>query len=132
MEFSALLTGSFSSSYSSEFFYDEENEVYLKNHNGEKHIDGKDGRQLSFTNVLLLGAKTSLYADTNLVELDWHSGKGIYLTMGTAEKITWKKKSEGSPIELFRADGSVLEMNKGKSYIGVGVADVIMSRNKVD
>ncbi len=122
------ITGSFSSSYSSSFLYDTENEVYLKNHNKEKHIDGKTGKQLSFTNVFLLKADTSTYEDTSLVEIDWHGGKGIYLTMGTAEKITWKKKSESAPIEFFRTDGKALQINKGKSYIGVGVADVIMSR----
>lgn len=123
------ITGSFSSSYSSGFFYDSENEVYLKNHNGEKHIDSSNSKQLEFTNVFLLYADVSNYEDTNLIEINWHGGKGVYATMGSSEKITWKKASESSPIEFFGSDGKPLEINKGKSYIGVGVENIIFSRN---
>lgn len=123
------ITGSFSSSYSSGFFYDSENEVFLKTHNGEKHIDSATSKQLGFENVFLLYADVSTYQDTNLIEMNWHGGKGVYATMGTSEKITWKKASESSPIEFFDSDGKPLEINKGKSYIAVGVENIIFSRN---
>lgn len=126
------ITGSFSTSYSSGFFYDENNSTYLKTHSGKKHYDGKDLNQLEFTNVFLLEAEVSDYKQTNLIELDWHGGKGVYSTMGTMEKITWEKKSESSPIEFFDSKGKPLEINKGKSYIGIGVQDVILSRDNTD
>ncbi len=123
------ITGRFSSSYSSGFFYDSENEVYRKTHNGNKHIDSLNSKQLEFTNVFLLYADVSTYEDTSLIEIDWHGGKGVYVTMGSCEKITWKKISESSPIEFFDSKGETLEINKGKSYIGVGVDNIIFSRD---
>lgn len=123
------ITGSFSSSYSSGFFYDSENELYLKTHNAEKHIDSASSEQLGFTNVFLLYADVSTYEDTNLIEMNWHGGKGVYATMGSSEKITWKKISESSPIEFFDSTGKPLEINKGKSYIAVGVESIIFSRD---
>lgn len=124
------ITGSFSSSYSSAFEFDEEKGQYMKKHNGQKHIDGKSGEQLSFTNVFFLQAEVSNYKDTSLVEIDWHGGRGYYATMGTVEEIFWEKDSEDSPIRFFDNSGNPLKLNKGKSYIGIGAEDVIMSKGE--
>lgn len=124
------ITGSFSSSYASGFFYDAESETYLKTHNGKKHIDAKSLDRLSFTNVFLLECNREIYEDTNLVTLDWKGGKGYYATMGTVEEIYWQKKSEDTQLIFFDSSKKPLKINKGKSYIGVGIGDVIMSKNQ--
>lgn len=123
------ITGSFSSYYSSDFFFNEETETYFKNHNGEKHLDAKSLSQLDFTNVFLLKAEVSLYENTNLVEINLRGGKGYYATMGSVEEISWRVKGEASSLELFDSSGNPLKVNKGKSYIGIGVENVIMSRD---
>lgn len=121
------ISGSFSSSYFSEFVFNPQSKAYFKTHNGEKHIDAVTGEQLNFKNVFLLEADVGIYGDTNLVEIDWHSGTGYYATNGTVEEITWKKVSESSPLEFYTRLGEQLKINKGKSYIGIGVGDITMS-----
>ncbi len=131
VNFSSLcteITAEFSSSYYSDFYYDSQIGEYVKSHNGQPHTDRKSGEVLSFTNVLLLEAETELYNGTSLVELDWHGGKGLYATDGTVTEILWKKESAEAPLQLFDAAGNPLEINKGKSYIGIG-AEAIVSQH---
>lgn len=122
------ITGSFSSSYASAFYYDEVTGKYLKNHNGQRHIDGRSGEQLAFENVFFLEAEVSRYMDTSLVEIDWHGGRGYYATGGTVAEIYWEKVSENAPLRLFDAEKNPLEINRGNSYIGIG-AEVILSNH---
>lgn len=125
------ITGSFSSSYSSAFEFDGERGAYLKSHNGERHIDSRSEEQLSFTNVLFFQTEVSRYGDTSLAVIDWHGGKGYYATMGTVEEIFWEKEKEDSPIRLTDSSGNPLKLNRGKSYIGVGAEEVIMSKSDI-
>lgn len=122
------ITGSFSSSYSSAFNFDEVTGKYLKNHNGQAHVDSRSGEQLAFENVFFLEAEISSYMDTSLVEIDWHGGRGYYATKGTVAEIYWEKESEDSPLRFFDAQKNPLKINKGKSYIGIG-AEVILSNH---
>ena len=39
--------------------------------------------------------------------------------MGKAQKITWIKPSEDSNIIFYNEEGTELQVNTGKSYIGV-------------
>lgn len=120
------ITASFSASYNSRFTYDETKKVYLKEHNGDKHIDGKTEKQLAYKNVLILETEVSNYQGTKLIEFDWTGGTGYYATNGTVQQITWQKKTEASPIELFDMLGNPMKINTGKSYIGVGTQQVII------
>lgn len=119
------ITAEFSSSYYSDFYYDSQIGEYVKSHNGQPHTDRKSGEVLSFTNVLLLEAETALYNGTSLVELDWHGGNGLYATNGTVTEILWKKEGAEAALQLFDTAGNPLEINKGKSYIGVGAQAII-------
>lgn len=119
------VTAEFSSSYYSDFYYNAEIGEYLKSHNGQAHADQKSGEQLSFTNVLLLEAETTHYNGTGLIEFDWHGGHGFYATMGTVREIMWQKQSENELLRFFDTEGNPLELNRGKSYIGVGAQVLI-------
>lgn len=118
------ITASFSNYYESKFTYNKKLKAYLKDHNGESHIDGKTEKQLSFENVIILQTEVKNYQNTVLVELDWKGGTGYYATNGTVRKILWEKKSEASPIEFFDLDKKPIKINTGKSYIGVGASEV--------
>ena len=119
------LTAEFSSSYFSDFYFDAEIGEYLKSHNGQPHSDLKSTEQLSFTNVILLETEISFYNGTSLVEFDWHGGHGFYATMGTVREIMWQKQSENELLRFFDTEGNPLELNRGKSYIGVGAQVLI-------
>lgn len=120
------ITAGFSNYYESRFTYDAKKKVYLKDHNGEAHMDSKSNKQLAFDNVIILQTKVNNYQGTVLVEIDWKGGTGYYATNGTVREIVWSKKDEQSPIRFFDAEGKEIKINTGKSYIGVGASEVII------
>lgn len=101
------------------FTYDTSTNTYLKQHNGKAQIDGVTNTQLAFTNVFVLEANVSI--DTNGVHklIDWTGGTGYYISNGAAQKITWSKANEQSPIILFDENGNELSINRGKSYFAI-------------
>lgn len=104
------------------FTYDKETNTYLKDINKKPQVDGVTGTQLVFTNVIVL--ETDIVMDSNGVHrnVDWTGGKdsvGYYVSNGVVQKITWVKESEESRLRLFDENGKELQINCGKTYIGV-------------
>ena len=113
-----------SNSYVAEFDYDASRSLYLKKQFGKAHIDGANGEQLSFTNVIVI------YADQSTVDsygrLDVKllgSGKGWYASGGKVVPITWTRSDRDGGISLSDASGA-LRINPGKSYIAVAASGV--------
>ena len=109
----------FSNSYYSDFEYDEASGEYLKFHSGKPHIDGRTENQLGFENVIILQTDIHTRSCGYLMDVGLTGGTGYYVSNGGAQSVTWKKESETSPIKLFDASGSELEVNVGESYIGI-------------
>lgn len=109
----------FSSYYYSTFTYNTKTKTYYKNHCSSAHMDSATNKQLNFTNVFALETDVHNYKGGKLIELDWTDGTGYYISMGKAQKITWVKSSEDSAIKYFDETGAELQVNPGKSYIGV-------------
>lgn len=103
----------------STFKYDEAKKVYLKEFNGDAHIDGKTGSQLAFTNVLVLEANIKMAENGVHRDVNWHGGNGYYVSNGSMQKIKWSKKDESSRLMLYDEAGNELILNRGKSYIAV-------------
>ena len=99
--------------------YDIETNTYLKDFNGNPQVDGVEGTQLAFTNVFVLETtiKTASYGVHK--DVDWHGGKGYYISNGAKQEITWSKVDEESPLQFFDMDGNELRINRGKSYIAI-------------
>ena len=79
----------------------------------------EDFQQVTFKNVIIQCA--------SMMEYDNHGymiygvigqGVGYYITNGKAVAITWFKDVLGHTV-FFNADGSVLTVNPGKTYIGI-------------
>lgn len=99
------------------FDYDEDKKEYFKYSFGEEHIDGTNGVQLSFTNVLILYVKEKVVDEVGRLQIELNtSGKGIYLTGGKALEIEWTKDKNGSPFS-FTYNGDELCLNPGKTHI---------------
>ena len=110
--------------YAVSFFdYDEESGNYLKGHFGKEHIDGDDGKQLSFKNVITLTVSMSLIPGDELGCLKMNFtgiGTGTYSCGGVMKEIVWMRDSKTSPYTLHESDGvTPLELNPGKSYIAM-------------
>lgn len=106
-----------------DFVYDAENEYYLRyQFDGQEHIDGATGEQLSFENVLIYFCETGLITGDPSFRIEVGTvgeGSGYYATRGTYIPITWKKESHESPIQFYDADGEPLLLNAGKTFISV-------------
>ena len=104
------------------FKYDEKEGVYYRwQFKGDKHMDNTANKQLSFTNVIVLYLPTvdtkdeKGHKDVETVG----SGEGYYFTMGTYEKITWKKSGVDDPIKLYDESGEELLINRGKTFFQI-------------
>lgn len=91
---------------------------------GSLHTDAEDGQPLTFKNVILQNVSFNQldkngYLTYNVVG----SGSGYYITNGKAIPITWQKGSEAGVTHYYKADGSELAVNKGKTYIGLCPSD---------
>ena len=105
----------------SQLIYNEDTQEYEYYEYGERHEDAEDDAPLSFKNVIL--------QDCSFAQLDEHgyliyncidSGKNAwYLTNGVAKDITWVKSSETDVTRFYDENGEELEINTGKTYIGL-------------
>lgn len=88
---------------------------------GKPHVDGEDGEQLTFKNVILQHVSYILYDDAGYMWFDVcnNSSAGYYITNGHAIKITWKKDGETGITKYFDKDGNEIKINRGKTYIGI-------------
>lgn len=103
------------------FTYNETSKSYFRSQGGGVHKDTYNGAQLAFENVILLFSNVSYYHSPNgtTFTLDTKSGgSGFCYTGGGVESISWSVLDDGSL--LFKgADGEILTVNRGKTYIGV-------------
>lgn len=108
----------FSPSYKHTFKYNAEDKLYYNNMNSSPMVDA-DGKQMAVNNVIVIYCNvTPLNGDPKLVEWNLTSGKGLYISNGTYEEITWKKGGTHEKLQLIGADGNELQLNTGKSWIG--------------
>lgn len=113
------------------FDYDYDNKVYLKGQYKQEHIDGDDGSQLSFKNVVTLICDMNVIPGDTLGCIQVHfvgQGRGTYSVNGTIREIAWKKPSRTEPYTLYEKDGTTpLLLSAGKTYIGIVPAGTKLS-----
>ncbi|HHW67292.1 MAG TPA: DUF3048 domain-containing protein [Epulopiscium sp.] len=112
----------FSSYQVSEFRFDKDTNLYKRYQFGEPHIDIENNEQLTVKNIIVQFAPIyPIPKDTagrKEVELVG-KGTGLYITNGKAVPLTWSKKSHQSPTSFLNENGTVLKMNKGKTWVCV-------------
>jgi hypothetical protein len=114
---------SFSNNFSYSYKYNALDGLYYSYLNGDAFVDSKDNQQ-SFTTAVIIYANISSLNDAKArVTLDFSGGKGVYVTNGTYENITWKKGDDLSKLSFYSADGAELLLNPGRSYIGIVPTD---------
>lgn len=102
------------------FVYDEAKKVYYKSqYSDSPQIDETTGEQLCFTNVFVLFANIQPHGDTTIDAYLEQGGDGYYVTNGQLIHITWTKASPNDPILVFDTDGNEVNVNAGKSFIGI-------------
>ena len=100
-----------------EFVYDVKASRYLKRSFGASHMDGSNGEQLAFENVVVLFVSEKVVDDEGRLDLDLiGNGKGYYLSGGKVLDIEWSRSLEGTLFTLTES-GETLTLNPGKTHI---------------
>lgn len=110
----------FSSAYTHEFRYNADKKLYY-NYLNKKPMVEDGGKQMAVTNVILIYVSVKSMNDSaGCVDMDLQSGgKGVYISQGKSQEITWEKGAAKEPLKLHTLTGEKLTLNAGKSYIGL-------------
>ena len=106
--------------------YDKKSKTYLKQHDGNPHMDQASKKQLAFKNVFILETKVKTINNEGRNSVDWSGNDksvGYYLTNGTMQKIHWRKESETAQLKFYDENGKEIKVNTGKSYIAYTTKD---------
>ncbi len=106
-----------SSSYTTQFIYNETTKEYLRHRKGVAHKDYKTGSNVSVKNVFVLFTDVTMFPDNKHVKEHLNGGSGYYISEGGYEEVTWKKGSTNDKMVFTKADGSVLKVNAGQSWV---------------
>ena len=105
----------------SQLIYNPETKMYEYYEYGDRHEDAEDGEPLAFKNVLLQCCSfAQLDENGYLIYNCIGSGQNAwYLTNGIAKDVTWVKTSETDVTRFYDETGEELQINTGKTYIGL-------------
>lgn len=102
------------------FEYDSEEGKYYRYVNGEKHLDENNDLHLYADNIIVQQVGHRVIDDEGRKDIDIvGSGEGYYINRGQVISITWEKTSARAQTRFFKADGSELILNPGKTWIQV-------------
>ena len=105
----------------SQLIYNPETKMYEYYEYGDRHEDAEDDEPLAFKNVLLQCCSFA-QLDENGYRIYNCIGSGQnawYLTNGIAKDVTWVKTSETDVTRFYDETGEELQINTGKTYIGL-------------
>jgi hypothetical protein len=117
-----VITVPFSKYKTGVFTYDEKTSQYLVSEYGSAYVDGNTGDQVAVTNVIVIRTTCALIDgdDAGRLTVDLSSGgDGWYACGGKIIPITWSKASRNDPLVYQTADGKMLVMGQGKSYVNI-------------
>ncbi|MBO4869947.1 MAG: DUF3048 domain-containing protein [Clostridia bacterium] len=112
----------FSANMTVEYSYSTLTNTYSRSQYGEPHLDASTGKQLAFTNLMILICDY-ITVNTKTGEMkiiNSGRGSGYYVYGGSVIMITWQRTNGATPIKLYEADGiTPLRIASGNTYIAV-------------
>ena len=101
--------------------YIPETGVYRYSEYGQEYIDALTDEHMEFKNVIIQESTFTQFDEHGYMNFWIHDNEnmhGYYLTGGKAIPITWAKdKYDMFPTQFYVADGTMIQMNIGKTYI---------------
>ena len=102
-----------------DYIFNEENNLYLRFKDDEEHIDELDKKQLTAKNIIAVETSKSILDNEGRLFLGTiGKGKGIYITNGECIPIIWKKVSEKDRLKFYSGDEELM-LNPGNTWIQV-------------
>lgn len=119
------ITIKYSSYQTSSYVYNEDEKVYYRSMNGEKHTDLVTGDQYKFKNIIAYAVKYNKYGnDAKLKDLqNIGSGEGVYITNGYNVPIKWTKESRSAKTKYTYLDGKEIDVSDGNTFIQIYPTD---------
>ncbi len=107
------------------FVYNEQTGLYERYQYKAAHVDGNNGEQLAFKNVIFQVCDYKMEPDGKYLDVKTasYSGTGKYISNGQAMDITWVKEVEDGIGTYYDASGNELELNPGKTCICIILND---------
>ncbi|WCK55063.1 DUF3048 domain-containing protein [Aneurinibacillus sp. Ricciae_BoGa-3] len=97
--------------------YDPGSKQYLRTTDGKPHIDKETGRQLSATNVLVVGTMHKVVDSDGRLEVNTTGpGEGYLFQRGKAVKVTWEQKH--GIIRAYR-NGQEVSLYPGHTWVNI-------------
>ena len=99
------------------FTYNTEDGLYYRYQYGEAHIDRENDQQLTFKNIIVQYVNEKSISNQDHQDMTLNgSGKGLYITDGKAEEITWKRNDNADKTKYYNASGNEISLNPGKTF----------------
>lgn len=105
----------------SAFTYNAADGYYYKNIHGAAQIDGNNGQQLAFANIIIQNTNWAVLDKKGYLVFQNYdnTSDGYYFTKGKGIHVYWRKLSDYSPTQYFDENGNEIQLNEGKTYIGI-------------
>lgn len=102
------------------YTYDQENKVYLRQKDGKDHIDEIDNSQLYAKNIIIQKVNTRVIDNEGRLQIDLiGEGKGQYFTNGKGIDIKWVKNSRSGKTTYYNESGQELTLNAGITWFQI-------------
>ncbi len=102
------------------FEYNEADGKYYRYQYGEKHIDEVTGEQLAFDNVIFQYCHGEVRDAKDYLAFGCHGDNGYKVqvfTQGKMKEGTWVRTEDTVPATYYDADGNVIPVSKGKTWV---------------
>ena len=81
--------------------------------------DRPEDSETRFSNVILLMASSGMKDNGVTRQYDLSGGEGLYLSGGGVQTIRWEKGDAMAPLKLYDQNGSMLNVQPGRTYLGI-------------
>lgn len=100
------------------YTYDEENKIYLRQKDGKDHIDESDQSQIYAKNIIIQEVNTKVIDSAGRLQIDLiGEGSGTYFTNGSGMDIKWVKNDRKGKTTYYDESGQELSLNPGITWI---------------
>ena len=102
------------------YSYDSQNEYYLREMNGDAHLDKVTNNQLNYKNIIIEKVNNyNLDSEGRQDLTTTGSGTGYYITNGYALPINWTKSSRSAKTKYTYTNGTEIKVNDGNTFIQI-------------
>ena len=100
------------------YLYDRDEKLYLRQKDGQDHLDESDESQIRAKNIIIQEVATKTIDNEGRLDITLvGQGTGKYITNGIGMDITWVKKDRKSKTYYLDKDGTELTLNPGVTWV---------------